>query len=190
MSDLLLRRASGWSVPLLAALMAGNSSGANTGKESVATTLGNSAVNFSIAQTSDEQQKIIVRLIAQLGSDQYLMREAAQEALSQIGPEAFDLLTKAESDEDVEISARAKYLVQLIRIDLLSDSDSPQVKKLLQNYDLQPESARLRTLQRLAMLPREVCVPPLCRLVRFERSSRLSKLAALLVINQPDLPDR
>ena len=68
------------------------------------------------AETPEQSQARIAKLIEQLGDKQYLVRQAAQNELSRIGPDAFDALTQAESNADIEICSRAKYLVQQIRI--------------------------------------------------------------------------
>src|SRR6516225_3843334 len=59
----------------------------------------------------------ISALIRQLGDEQYSVRQQAQEELARLGAEAFDALVTAELNDDVEIAARAAYLVHLIRID-------------------------------------------------------------------------
>ena len=68
-------------------------------------------------------------LISQLGDPQYAVRQQAQEELAKLGPEAFDALMAAEDNDDLEIAARARYLVHLIRIDWIHDTDSPLVEK-------------------------------------------------------------
>ena len=131
-------------------------------------------------ETPEQSQAKIAKLIEQLGDKQYLVRQAAQNELSRIGPDAFDALTQAESNSDIEICSRAKYLVQQIRIEFVSENDSPQVKQILRDYDRQEDDRRLYKMQELAMLPRDLGLPALCRLVRFEKSPLLSKHAALL----------
>ncbi|HEV2973246.1 MAG TPA: hypothetical protein VGY55_24985 [Pirellulales bacterium] len=125
-------------------------------------------------------------LIRQLGDEQYSVRQQAQEELARLGAEAFDQLVAAEQNDDVEIASRAAYLVRLIRIDWVHDSDSPQVKELLKDYDDQPDDARWQRMQQLAESPRDVGLEPLCRLIRFERSPLLSKQGAILVLRQPE----
>ncbi|HEY2826785.1 MAG TPA: hypothetical protein VGJ04_04235 [Pirellulales bacterium] len=125
-------------------------------------------------------------LIQQLGDPSYLVRQSAQNELGRIGPEAFDALSAAENDTDVEISSRAKYLVQQIRAQWIHTSDSPQVRRILDKYELLDDSARLQALRQLAFLPGDLGLAPLCRLIRFERSPLVSKYSALLVIGQPD----
>lgn len=127
----------------------------------------------------------VAALVRQLGDEQYSVRQAAQEQLARLGAEAFDALVAAESSEDVEIASRAAYLVHLIRIDLVSDNDSPQIKELLKDYESQPEDLRRQTMFALAEIPRDGGLAPLCRLIRFERSQLLSKQGAIIVLIAP-----
>ena len=137
------------------------------------------------AETPEELQVRIAKLIEQLGDKQYLVRQAAQDELNRIGPDAFDALSQAENNADIEISSRARYLVQQIRIEFVSESDSPQIKQILRDYDRLDEDRRLQKMQELAMLPRNLGLPALCRLVRFEKSPLLSKHSALLILGLP-----
>lgn len=143
------------------------------------------AIDSTADETPEQLQARVGRLIGCLGSEQYLARQAAQEELIKIGPEALDALIAANESADVEVSFRAQYLVRSIHIDWAGDSDSPQVKQILQNYDRQPEFGRLLKIRALTMLPGDQAWGALCRLVRFERSLELSKEAALAIISQP-----
>jgi tetratricopeptide (TPR) repeat protein len=136
--------------------------------------------------TPDQLSARIAALIGQLGDQSYLVRQAAQSELSRIGPEAFDALMVAEKNPDIEISSRAKYLVQQIRTQWIHDSDSPQVRRILDKYELLDDAGRLQALRQLEFLPREIGLAPLCRLIRFERSPLVAKFSALLIIGQPD----
>ncbi len=135
--------------------------------------------------TPEQLAEHIAALIGQLGDKNYLVRQSAQNELSRIGPEAFDALTAAESDTDIEISSRAKYLVQQIRSQWIHDSDSPQIRKILDKYELADEATRMKALRQLVFLPHDAGLATLCRLMRFERSPLVSKYSALLVIGQP-----
>ncbi|HUY36720.1 MAG TPA: tetratricopeptide repeat protein [Pirellulales bacterium] len=129
----------------------------------------------------------IARLIEQLGDGDYFVRERAQQELVQIGFEAFDALSAAEDHDDVEVAARAKYLVRTMRIDWTAEGDPAEVKSLLLTYPSANETARLELIKRLAALPDDKGLLVLCRIVRFERSTLLSKQAAVAVLDQkPD----
>ncbi|HEY2880873.1 MAG TPA: hypothetical protein VGJ15_00535, partial [Pirellulales bacterium] len=138
---------------------------------------------LAAAQLPEATANRIAKLIQQLGSDQYAVRQTAQDELFRLGPEAFDVLTLAENNNDIEISSRVKYLVQLIRIDWVHDTDSLAVKQILTGYDAFSDAGvRLQKLEELALLPPDTVVGPLCRLARYEKSPLLSKQAALLVM--------
>ena len=125
----------------------------------------------------------VTRLIAQLGSDQFLLRERAQEELRGLGLSAFDALLHASQDDDVEISLRARYLVRSMPVRWSTDNDSPEVRALLRDYGTSGRTERRNRMQQLTALPDSAGVLPLCRLARFEVDSALSKEAALFVIN-------
>ena len=63
------------------------------------------AAHAATAETPEQLQARVAKLIEQLGDKQYLVRQAAQDELSRIGPDAFDALTQAESNSDIEICA-------------------------------------------------------------------------------------
>jgi len=128
----------------------------------------------------------ISALIRQLGDEQYSVRQQAQEELARLGAEAFDALVTAELNDDVEIASRAAYLVHLIRIDWVRESDSPQVKETLKDYESQTEDSRRQAMQSLAESLRDAGLEPLCRLIRFERSQLLSKEGARMVLQQTE----
>jgi len=124
----------------------------------------------------------IQKLIVQLGDKDYFVRERAQQDLVKIGFEAFDALSDAENHDDIEIAARAKFLVRQMEIKWTVESDSAEVKRLLQNYALQDDAAHLATIEQLSELDDDKGLAVLCRLARFEKSVVLSKLAALAAI--------
>ncbi len=128
----------------------------------------------------------IAELIAQLGDNDYFVRERAQEQLARIGFEAFDALSAAENNDDIEIAARARYLVRSMQVDWVADSDPPEVKALLEEYDSKNLRERAELLKQLAALPEDKGTPALCRIVRFEKSPIISKQAALALMS-PEL---
>ena len=141
------------------------------------------------AQTAEPPQSRVASLIRQLGDEQYSVRQQAQEELAQLGADAFDALVAAEHDDDIEIASRARYLVHLIRIDWVRESDSAQVKELLKDYDSAAEDDRRLCMERLTESTMgEAGLEPLCRLIRFERSPLLSKEGAILILAEPE-PD-
>ncbi|MCL6503629.1 MAG: tetratricopeptide repeat protein [Pirellulales bacterium] len=125
----------------------------------------------------------IRQLIAELGHDDYFVRERAQAELARLGLDALDALTEAEGSDDIEIAARARYLIRRLQVEWATDQDSPEVKELVERYQAPDEATRREVLAELAALPENRGVPALCRLVRFERSPVMSKLAALALIS-------
>jgi tetratricopeptide (TPR) repeat protein len=138
------------------------------------------------AATKTEQQlsQRVERLIEQLGHREYALRELAQEELDKIGPPAFDALMEAHRHRDLEVSHRAKFLIDKIRREAIASTASPEIKKLLENYESQPDAERLGKLRQLARMPQEQALATLCRLVRFERSVQVAKQGAILIFDQ------
>jgi tetratricopeptide (TPR) repeat protein len=144
------------------------------------------AISVSAADPPAETQADrIDRLIAGLGAEEFAQRERAQEELLKIGPDAYDALQAAVTHEDIEIAARARYLVRLIRVDWTRDSDPAPVKELLKGYDQLKESDRLQRIGELAKLPADAGLSALCRIVRFEKSLVLARRAALRILGRP-----
>lgn len=136
------------------------------------------------AAEPDQRQQQIDALIGQLGADDYFARQRAQQELATIGFEAFDALTAAENHEDIEISLRARYLVRLMQVAWVVESDPPEVKSLLEDYESKSEPERVALIHRLAGLEDNDGLAVLCRMVRFEKSLILSKQAAAAIIGQ------
>ena len=67
-----------------------------------------------------------------------------------------------------------------MQVNWASDDDSPDVKQLLRGYGDRPENERRNLIDQLALLGADQALRPLCRLVRYEASEKLSKHAALL----------
>lgn len=132
-----------------------------------------------------DQLEAIDQLIRQLGSDNFAEREQAQTRLAEFGFAAFDALLQAEQDDDIEVAARARYLVRLMQVQWVQDDDPPAVKNLLERYETQNESDRLQSIRKLASLANDLGLVPLCRLVRYEKSEILSKWAAVELIKAP-----
>lgn len=125
-------------------------------------------------------------LIQRLGDGDFHVRQRAQEELARMGFAAFDALSAASESNDLEIAARAKYLLRLIHVEWVADDDPEDVKQILQDYEGLSAQDRRDRMQRLAGLPGGAGVPALCRLLRYEQSEVLSKSAALEMLrNEP-----
>jgi len=123
-------------------------------------------------------------LIRQLGDRDYFKRQQAQAELAKLGFDAFDALSDATTDEDLEVASRAKYLLRLIRVEWSKPDDPAEVRRQLRDYEYQTSLDRIGRMQALASIPDGRGVPALCRLVRFEQSEVLSKHAAAQVLAQ------
>jgi tetratricopeptide (TPR) repeat protein len=130
----------------------------------------------------------IQKLIEQLGSSDFPVREAAEQALEKLGADTFEALEEAQNHSDLEIAMRAQYLLRRFRVTIL-DTDPPLVRNLLKNYTrLKTADERIAVLQQLLMLPDRAGWQAICRLVRLEQDESLSKRAALVLITQRE-PD-
>jgi tetratricopeptide (TPR) repeat protein len=127
----------------------------------------------------------IVALIAQLGAEDFALREKAQAELAQLGLAAFDALHTAQDHNDPEIALRARYLVRSMSVRWFQESDSPEVVVVLRGYGDLSEPERKNRMDRLALLANGAGIPALCRLSRFETVETLSKYAALKILEQP-----
>ena len=129
------------------------------------------------AKAPQEVDQRVRLLIEQLGSDDYFARQRAQDELIKLGAEAFDLLTDATTNDDLEIAARAKSLLHVIREKWLAEGD-------LQGYEALVPETRLSRMQALSEQAGNKGVPALCRLIRFEPSPVLAKNAALQLLTR------
>jgi tetratricopeptide (TPR) repeat protein len=64
-------------------------------------------------------------------------------------------------------------------------NDPEDVKKLLKDYERQPEEIRLSRMQALSLIRDGKGIPALCRLVRFEKSELLAKMAVIKLLQSP-----
>jgi tetratricopeptide (TPR) repeat protein len=131
---------------------------------------------------SEQTEKKIAQLIAQLGDKEYAVRQRAQDELVKFGFSAYEALNAASNHADFEIASRARYLLRLIRSQWASDNDPAEAKKLLEGYELLEIDERARRIARLVRLPNCGGTPVLCRLICFEKSDVLACLAALEIL--------
>jgi tetratricopeptide (TPR) repeat protein len=150
--------------------------------------VGTAVADQQDSSTQDRDQRI-AELISQLGDSEFAVRDRAQRELVQLGFAAFDALSEAEESDDIEVASQARYLVRLIRVDWVKDSDPPQIRAMLRDYDSLNVQQRLERIKQLAGLSGDNGIEWLIRLVRFEQSQVLSKRAALAIISQGPQPD-
>ncbi len=96
----------------------------------------------AIADDDAELDRRIAQLITQLGDNEYVVRQRAQRELARLGFAAFDALTDAEENEDIEIATQARYLARQIRSDWIEDAVPPEIRTILKDYDLQNDATR------------------------------------------------
>jgi len=128
----------------------------------------------------------VKELIQKLGAADFTVRQRAQNELSRFGLYVFDELQEAQQSEDLEIALRARQLVRSMNVQWATDTDSPEVAKVLKRYGEESESERSSRIDFLAKMPRRDGAAALCRLARYEPSHILSKQAALLVLQMPN----
>ncbi len=144
---------------------------------------------LATADDDTDLDRRIAQLITQLGDNEYVVRQKAQRELARLGFAAFDALTDAEENEDVEIATQARYLARQIRSDWIDDGVPPEVRSILKDYDSQNETNRQARMKQLLQLPGDAGIEWLCRLLRFEQSPLLAKQVAILIITQDPQPD-
>lgn len=128
------------------------------------------------------------RLIADLGSVQFAVRERAQAELKRLGLSAFDSLHEAQDSDDIEIAIRSRYLLRSLDLRWARDDDPLAVREFLQGYGDKTVTERGNLLEQLAALGDGQGIAALCRIVRFDDSQLLSKRAALAIL-QPTMSD-
>jgi tetratricopeptide (TPR) repeat protein len=122
--------------------------------------------------------------IGQLGDPDYSVRERAHEQLAAAGFDAFEALSDATEHEDLEVAARAKYLLRLIQVEWSREDDPETVKAILGDYEALTPEERLTRIRQLAWHPGDGGLAAACRLIRYEQAQLLSKLASLELLNR------
>jgi hypothetical protein len=136
----------------------------------------------SSANADKPSKEHIQQLIQDLGSPHYTARRAAATELRQIGSDAFDLLDAATDNADPEVAASATYLLRQIPVRWVQADDHPLVRAQMRSYGQEPEARRLRRVETLDQLSGGKGVAALCRIARYDRSSLVSRTAAMAVI--------
>ncbi|MFK8115178.1 MAG: tetratricopeptide repeat protein [Rubripirellula sp.] len=139
---------------------------------------------LSIAKDTTSSKGEVPQLIEQLGSDSYTTRTKAYERLQRMGLEAFDQLHAAQFHADNEIAMSARFLVSSLLVSWSKESDPPEVREVLMEYGAQPDAERESRIDMLAASPDRKGLAALTRLTRFETSLRLSRHAALALMQQ------
>lgn len=130
----------------------------------------------------DALQKQIAILIEQLGDENFQTRRAAELALVRIGLPAFEQLRQAMNHPNVQIEVAARYLVRSQSVTWWLDTDPISVRQVLQDYNDLKNDDRETAMQNLATEKTDDAMLALCRITRYEGSERLSKCAALYLM--------
>jgi len=147
---------------------------------------GTSATPDARREPSTEE---LAALIDSLGDADYNQREAAATQLDSLGGAAVDaLLAATEISDDLEVALRARWLVD--GIPLNAPHDSAEVAKLLERFKQQDFANRVQVMHRLLRVENDAGIEALARIVRLDRSTSGSQIAAALLARewQPDNP--
>ena len=144
----------------------------------------------SSAASDQPSGEDIASLIEQLGDPDFAVRDRAQERLADLGEAAYNALTIAANDPDLEIAARARYLLRTIEMPVVRETDSECVKNTLAEYsDLATEDQLLR-VRVLMTLPEGQGYRAACRLAHIENSVIMSKYIATTILNNWPVHDQ
>ena len=122
-------------------------------------------------------------LIRDLGSSDYAVREQATMGLERLGADAVDaLLAAAELSGDLEVTLRARWLVQ--SLPLAAPHDTPAAAELIARYERGGAATRRRIAHRLLRLEGDAGIEPLARLARLDRDAAQARLAAALLARE------
>ena len=140
------------------------------------------AAEHSAAPPDPPTARHIDRLIRALGDGDYFVRQKAEADLGKMGFDAVDALTAAADSDDMEVAIRVARLLFSIRSNWASPGDPSDVVSLLARYETQDDNVREFRVGQLLELPHAAGIPAICRIIRFERSLPLAKLAALRLV--------
>jgi len=145
-------------------------------------------VACGLLHAADQPAGDIDALVAQLGDADYAIRENAASSLTALGSAATDaLLTAAETNPDIEVALRARWLIRGLPHDGLAISrpdDPPAVAALLDRLARATAANRGTILHRLLRLDDDAGIEPLARVVRLDRTAAGSRTAAALLIDE------
>jgi len=157
----------------------------SAGRTAAPSSVGADASGESVP-ADQSQQRLIWRLIEQLGHSDYHMREQAQAELARLGFAAFEALTEVAENpakyKDQEIASRAKYLLRMLRMTWGSMNDPPEVQNLLKDYESQTAGGKIARMRELAALSDGAGLPAICRLARYERPVILARQAVVQLL--------
>ena len=117
-----------------------------------------------------------------LGDKDYFVRQKAEQDLAKIGFDAVDDLADAADSDDMEIVARAARLLRTIKSNWALPGDPPGVVQALVDYESQDDANRDARVTQLAGLADHQGAAAVCRVICFDRSLVLAKMAAVRLL--------
>ncbi len=149
-------------------------------------------VGSTLASSGDStdplpHQRQVAALIEQLGSNRYVERRAAEQALLDRGMQVFDQVDAATTSLDPEVATSCKYLLSQLTISWAHRDDPPAVKNYLSRYGSLEEQQRIAQANRLSQLPDGEGVAALVRIVRYDTSPAVSAYAAMYLLRRDSL---
>ncbi|MEM8864375.1 MAG: hypothetical protein AAGF31_02380, partial [Planctomycetota bacterium] len=138
----------------------------------------------SSAGTQDTSQQV-AELIEQLGAPRYVVRQSAQQQLRGLGLAAFDQLLASSTHPDPEIAAASRRLLKTLTIRWTRPADPPSVRRLFEQYSTFNEQQRREAVGRLQRSG-DTGIAALCRIARFDASERVSREAAIALLDRSD----
>jgi len=132
----------------------------------------------------------IQKAIRRLGAVDFDERETARREIESLGALAWDALSIAVRDTDLEVSLQAKYLLRQLLVTGPRPEDPHESHSHLDRFAEQTEQERLRRVRVLAKISDPAIVRSLARIVQLEESESVSRHAAIAVLRRPVPPKR
>ena len=122
----------------------------------------------------------VSQLIAQLGDDDCMVRNNAQEILSGFGNSVKAELEKAlTSTQDPEVYQRLQFILQSIPVVWDEPGDEPELAKFIQQYRRASCLSRMFVMEELRRLPIEIQIKALDRIIQKEQNNGTALFAAM-----------
>jgi len=128
------------------------------------------------------QRDQVTALIARLGSEQFSLRERAQQELENLGPAIYEDILPALRDRDPEIATRAARLIAKLRYKAADELPEGKHREELRAYFSESDDERRNLVSQPATLSETSRIPLWCLVVRYETNEELAKLAALNIL--------
>lgn len=122
----------------------------------------------------------ISRLIAQLGDDDCMIRNSAQEVLTSYGGVIKSELEKAlENAEDPEIYQRLQFIIKTIPLVWDEPGDEPELTEFIHEYRRANALSKMVAMEGLRRLPMNIQIKVLDRIFRKEQNNGSALFAAM-----------